>query len=137
MNSNQKGKRGEREWAAFCRDYGFVNARRGQQYSGIGGEDVVGIPGLHQEVKRTERLNVDEALAQAIRDADGGTIPIVAHRKNAERSEEKKARFYRDWKITLRAEDFLTIWREVLRSREMHEDHRWENLAEGITGGRP
>ena len=142
MNSCAKGKRGEREWAKFCRDRGFPEVRRGQQYSGLEGEDVVGIPGVRQEVKREERLNIDEALAQAIRDAAEGTIPIVAHRKNAERSREKEDRFYRDWKVTLRAEDSLALLREIQRIREKHgfsdpaEDHRWQNLAEGLMGGK-
>ena len=33
MNSNRKGKVGEREWASECRAQGF-DARRGQQYCG-------------------------------------------------------------------------------------------------------
>lgn len=43
--SREKGKRGEREFASLCREYGYA-ARRGQQYSGAGGEDVVGLPEL-------------------------------------------------------------------------------------------
>jgi len=31
INSREKGKAGEREFAALCRKYGFENARRGQQ----------------------------------------------------------------------------------------------------------
>ena len=98
INSNQKGKAGEREFARLCREYGFDEARRGQQYSGIEGEDVVGIPNFHIEVKRVERLNISRAMEQAKRDAAEGMIPIVAHRKNRE-----------EWKITISAEDFLKI----------------------------
>ena len=53
--SREKGKRGEREFAKYCRDHGY-DCRRGQQYSGLGGDDVVGLPNIHIEVKRTERL---------------------------------------------------------------------------------
>ena len=79
INSREKGKRGEREWAAFCRDQGYPNIRRGQQYSGIEGEDVVGLPGIHIEVKRVERLSLYDAIDQAKRDTKPGRIPIVAH----------------------------------------------------------
>lgn len=104
INSNQKGKAGEREFAALCRKYGFKNARRGQQFSGIEGKDVVGLEGIHIEVKRVERLNIDKAMKQSIEDSKEGEIPIVAHRKNRE-----------EWKVTMRAEDWLEFykaWRE-------------------------
>lgn len=58
----EKGKRGERELAGILRKYGF-DSRRGQQYSGANGDaDVAGLPGIHVEVKRVERLNISEAM---------------------------------------------------------------------------
>ena len=121
INSRDKGQRGERDWAKFSRAHGFPHNRRGQQYCGIEGQDCVGIPGLHQEVKWVETLRIDEAMAQAIRDAGEGLIPIVAHRKNQELSKEKKAKYYRPWKVTLRAEDFLAIYADALAYREILE----------------
>ena len=57
MNSNNKGKNGERELATILREYGY-DSRRGQQYCGSNGDaDVVGLPGVHIECKRVERLN--------------------------------------------------------------------------------
>ena len=100
INSKNKGRVGEREFAKFLRTRGFSEARRGQQYSGIEGEDVVGLPGYHVEVKRVERLNIHDAMNQSIRDADN-QIPIVAHRKNRT-----------EWLVTMRAEDFLELVRE-------------------------
>lgn len=97
--SREKGKRGEREFAALCREYGY-NARRGQQYCGIEGEDVVGLPGIHVEVKRTEQLRIYDAIDQARRDAKD-KIPIVAHRRNK-----------CDWLIIMRAEDWFELYRE-------------------------
>ena len=80
--SREKGKRGERELASKLRGYGY-DCRRGQQYCGANGDaDVVGMPGLHLEVKRTERLDLYSALSQAKADAREGEIPIVAHRRN-------------------------------------------------------
>lgn len=103
MNSRQKGARGEREWAAFCREQGY-DCRRTAQYCGKTGDaaDVVGLPGIHQEVKRVERLNIEEAMFQATRDAfKSGVIPVVAHRKNNA-----------EWLVTMKAEDWFKLYRE-------------------------
>lgn len=78
--SKRKGKVGEREVAELARDCGFPSARRGQQRSGVDCADVIGIPGVHVEVKRTERLNLRSAVAQARRDANTGEIPAVLSR---------------------------------------------------------
>lgn len=81
-NSRQKGARGERELASKLREHGF-DARRGQQYSGANGDaDVVGLPGVHIEVKRVERFSLYDALAQSKSDARHGELPVVMHRKN-------------------------------------------------------
>lgn len=86
-NSREKGKRGEREAA---HELGIVfrcNARRGVQYQGgHDSPDVVleGVP-VHVEAKRVEKLNLYDALKQAIRDCQGKT-PIVWHRRNNEES---------------------------------------------------
>jgi Holliday junction resolvase len=107
INSRDKGKRGEREFAAFCREHGY-DCRRGQQYSGIEGEDVVGLPGVHIEVKRVEKLNLYDAMDQARRDAADGTLPIVAHRRNRS-----------DWLVVMRAEDWFGLFREWEAGRSM------------------
>ncbi len=99
VNSKEKGKKGEREFAKVCREYGY-DCRRGQQYNGLEGEDVVGLPGVHVEVKRVERLNIHDAVGQAVRDSQG-KIPIVAHRKN-----------HSSWLVTMRVEDFFELYRE-------------------------
>lgn len=101
MNSRAKGAAGERELAGKLRDYGY-NARRGQQYSGANGDaDVVGLPGIHIEVKRVERLNIDEAMGQARRDAREGEIPVVFHRKNGQ-----------GWKATMDFDSWIGMYRE-------------------------
>ena len=59
MNSRSRGATGEREVASILRGKKNKKARRGQQYSGANGDaDVVGLPGIHIEVKRRERLNI-------------------------------------------------------------------------------
>ena len=98
MNSNQKGKAGERELSNKLRELGF-DTRRGQQYSGLEGEDVVGIEGVHIECKRVEKLNLDKAMEQAISDSQG-KIPIVCHRKNR-----------KEWLVTVRLSELLELCR--------------------------
>ena len=83
MNSRNKGKVGEREFAELLRSHGF-DARRGQQFAGgTDSPDVVStaLDWLHIEVKRVQHLNLADACAQAKRDS-GGKPWIVAHRKN-------------------------------------------------------
>ncbi len=72
--SRDKGKVGEREVAAL-------------------------LPGFHIEVKRTEKLNLEAALAQADVDC-GGNTPVVFHRKSKN-----------GWVVIMRAGDFLKMVR--------------------------
>ena len=101
MNSRAKGAGGERELAKALREYGY-DCRRGQQYSGANGDaDVVGLPGIHIECKRVERLNLAEAMHQAERDARPGELPAVFHRRNGE-----------PWLVTMPLEKWIEIYRE-------------------------
>jgi len=115
MNSRNKGKRGEREFAALLRTHGF-DARRGQQFSGSpDSPDVVSdaLAWLHVEVKRVQNLNLTDACVQAERDQTGSGLNaadaakpkklawIVAHRRN-----------HAPWLITMRAEFFFELVRE-------------------------
>lgn len=102
--SRRKGARGELEWAKFLTGLGFPS-RRGQQYSGIEGEDVKTetlSEFVHWEVKRTEALSLYSALDQAVNDA-GSRIPLIAHRRNN-----------RPWLVVLRADDLLPLARALL-----------------------
>ena len=102
MNSRDKGKRGEREFAALLSEHGF-QARRGQQFSGgVDSPDVVSeaLAWLHVEVKRVQNLNLTDACVQAEGDC-GGKPWIVAHRRN-----------HSPWLITMRAEFFFALLRE-------------------------
>ena len=68
--------------AKILSNYGY-NCRRGQQFSGANGDaDVVGLPGIHIEVKRREKLQIYDAIDQAKRDAKPDELPAVFHRKN-------------------------------------------------------
>lgn len=99
INSRAKGKAGELELAHELMKYGY-DTRRGQQFCGANGDaDVVGVPGLHLEVKRVEKLDYYKAYEQSERDARDGETPVVVHRKNRKR-----------WLVTLSLEDFMKIW---------------------------
>ena len=104
MNSRNKGKVGEREFASLLREHGF-DARRGQQFSGgADSPDVVSeaLAWLHVEVKRVQNLNLTDACVQAEGDC-GGKPWIVAHRRN-----------HAPWLITMRAETFFQLLRGEL-----------------------
>jgi Holliday junction resolvase len=87
INSNAKGKAGERELSRYLTDHGFP-ARRGQQYAGgYDSPDVVCYRlaelGLQIECKRVESLNIHKAIEQAQADCGAGAVnPVVMHRKN-------------------------------------------------------
>lgn len=117
MNSRQKGKRGELELAAILRAHGY-DTRRGQQYAGANGDaDVVGLPGVHIECKRVERLDLDGAMAQSVRDARDGELPVVMHRRNRGA-----------WLVTIRLENWLDA--SEARTPETEE----KNDIPGISG---
>lgn len=113
MNSREKGKRGEREAAAYLRKHGF-EARRGQQYSGSDNSpDVVhNVPGVHLEVKRTERLILWKALAQAIEDSSE-KIPVVMHKCNKTKKKDDYPKG--EWIVVLMANDFLDMIKDLYK----------------------
>jgi len=120
MNSKQKGARGERELAKVLREYGF-ETRRTQQYCGGTDEsaDVVGLPYVHIECKRVEKLNIDDAMEQAWNDSlykinDRPTflnkIAAVFHRRNDKR-----------WKVTMYLDDWMKLYQEYFAGREIQK----------------
>jgi hypothetical protein len=102
MNSRRKGKVGELAFAKVLESHGFV-ARRGQQFrGGHDSPDVICDLPYHWEVKRTERLRIEEAYAQAVAECPTGKVPIVAHKRN-----------HGEWMVTLSAEDFLVLLKNL------------------------
>lgn len=106
INSRAKGASGERELAKKLKtllvENGIENLdpERSQQFCGASGDaDVRGLPGVHVECKRVEKLNLDVAFQQAEDDHKVGTIPVVVHRKNR-----------KEWKCTLTLHDFMRLY---------------------------
>ena len=100
-NSKAKGSRGERELSSKLKEQGF-NTRRGQQFCGANGDaDVVGLPNIHIECKRVEKLNIYDAVSQAKADAKEGEFPTVFHRKDRH-----------EWLVTMTLEDWIKLYKE-------------------------
>ena len=107
VNGKQKGKRGELELVRKLKEYGF-DTRRSVQYNGKaddGQADLVGLPNIHIESKRVERLNLYDAMAQAIHDAKDGELPTVFHRKN-----------HSEWLVTMRLDDWMQLYKEYFET---------------------
>lgn len=106
--SQRKGAAGERELASILREHGYDCSRGGSLSFGEV-PDLTGLPGIHVECKRVERLNVQETMDQAIRDSermqDG--IPTLFHRRNR-----------KPWLVTIRLEDWLKLYRTKSEQRE-------------------
>lgn len=100
-SQQRKGRGGELEICRILQARG-IPAEPGQAVSYGSTPDVTGIPGIHPEVKRVERLNVPEAMAQTVRDSekfDDGA-PTLFHRRNRS-----------PWLVTMRLEDWLLLYK--------------------------
>lgn len=108
MNSRAKGARGERALSHKLQEYGYDTSREGwKQSRGAEVADVEGVEGMHIECKWVERLNIHEALNQSIKDAQANEIPVVMHKRNKD-----------IWKVTMRLDDFMEIWRAYDEERK-------------------
>lgn len=115
INSKRKGKAGELELAKKLREYGY-EARRTVQYNGKAEEgkaDLLGLPGIHIECKRTERLSIYDAMAQAKADSKG-EIPCVFHRKNNS-----------PWLVVMPLDGFIELYREY-QGKEINDENNAE-----------
>ena len=104
--SQRKGRAGELELAQLLQGYGY-DVQPGQAVSYGATPDLVGLSGVHIECKRYERLNVPEAMAQAVRDADRfrDGAPAVFHRRNRS-----------GWLVTMRLPDWMKMYQKVHKS---------------------
>jgi hypothetical protein len=82
--AQRKGKRGEIELAAVLSAMFRCDCRRGASpyLPGMIAPDVIGLPGIHVEVKRRGLFSLPSALRQSQADALPDETPIVAHRPN-------------------------------------------------------
>lgn len=104
VNSKSKGKRGELDLVRSLRDAGFPDVKRSVQYCGkaTGTADLVGLPGIHVEVKNVERLNIWEALLQSKRDSEAagnGNLAAVFFKRNRS-----------GWYVAVPLSDFIQLY---------------------------
>lgn len=101
MNTQKKGRNGEIELSRILTESG-IPAKPGNALNFGTMPDIVGISGIHAEVKRVEKLNVHEAMSQAIRDSEkfGDGMPALFHRRNRT-----------PWLVTMRLEDWLKLYK--------------------------
>lgn len=104
LNSQAKGKRAELDVANMLKKEGY-STRRSQQFSGTGAAmnhnaDVIGLPNIHIEVKWVERLNLNAAFEQAVRDSKGSdNFPSVFHKRNRQ-----------PWLVTMAYVDWIELY---------------------------
>ena len=113
INSKKKGSAGELELVHILNDKGY-ETRRTAQYCGNTGDasDITGLEWIHPEVKRVEKLNIDNAMAQAKRDnKDASKFPVVFHRKNN-----------KGWLVTMELDDWLELYDEFLATHPLIEE---------------
>ena len=85
--------------AKILTDAGY-DCRRGCQYNGKGAADVIGLPCIHIECKRVERLDLYAAVNQSIADTKGIDLSTVFHRRNN-----------KSWLVTMPMEQWLLLYR--------------------------
>lgn len=104
----RKGANGEKELTIILQGKGY-NAQRGgsQTYGTI--PDIVGLPGIHIEVKRREKLDMLGAIRQAQTDSerfkDG--LPAIFHRSNRS-----------PWLVTMTLEEWLVLYERGHRTTQ-------------------
>lgn len=110
--SKEKGKRGEREFAALLRGLG-IDSRRTQQYSGTDGTSDVSseLDGVHIEVKRYSRIAALRFMEQARRDSRPGDLPLVAMREDSG-----------EWAIMIQAKDLHGMATKIVDVLGMSSD---------------
>ena len=118
-SSQRKGRDAERELSALLNGYGH-STRPGKPVSFGTEPDIVGLPGVHIEVKRREQTDLSAALRQAQEDAaffrDG--LPAVFHRGNRQA-----------WRVTM----LLTDWMQLYGGGEADGSEQRGKQAEGQT----
>jgi Holliday junction resolvase len=116
MNSNAKGKTGERDLAKLLRDLFGVEARRSQQYCGKAGDAdlITSIPGSHWEAKNYKNHAAITLMEQAADEAREGEIPVLALKRTTKRFRGK-------WFVLVAVEDLIPLVRRIEESQNDQE----------------
>ena len=103
-----KGKRGEREAAAFLNEHFGIAAKRTAQCRGDQTADIECGDGLHCEVKRRAKIGAIRFLEQAERDKKPDAVPFVMLREDGDT----------EWSILVRAKHIKELAVELNRKTE-------------------
>lgn len=97
--ARNRGANAERELANLIKKEWGYNVRRGYVFQHE--SDMVGLDGIHPEIKRVEKLNIHGAMRQAIDEAkkrkDG--LPTVFFRRDRE-----------EWLVCMRLADWINLY---------------------------
>lgn len=119
-SSQVKGRRGEIELAALLQQHGY-DVRPGTALSYGTEPDLVGLPMIHCEVKRCEKLRLSEWLKQAQQDSEKfGGLPSVFFRKSRE-----------GWNVVMP----LTAWLELYAKTTCRCGGRCKDDRKSFLGG--
>lgn len=101
--SQRKGRAGELELCRILSGFGY-DVKPGVAVSFGTTPDIVGLPGIHIEVKRRENTDIAAALKQASEDARrfGDGLPAVFTRGNRQR-----------WRVVMALDDFISLYRRA------------------------
>ena len=121
INSKRKGKKGELYVVNRFKEEGY-DCNRTAQFKGNTGraDDIEGIDYIHAEVKFVEKLNLMEAMNQAVRDSlasDRKAMPTVFHKKN-----------YYELMVTMRFTDWIKLYNEYYSSMKLEERTKDEQI---------
>ena len=99
-SQQRKGRAGEIELAELLKGYGY-DVRPGEPLNYGQEPDLIGLPGLHIECKRHEKLRINDWMKQSVEDAEkfGDGAPAVFYRRNRE-----------PWHIVMKLEDFMKFY---------------------------
>lgn len=116
-SAKAKGARGELLLVHFLEKFG-IDTKRGMVW--LNQSDVIGMEGIHIEVKFVESLNVRKALEQAIEEAkkkkDG--LPAVFWKRSR-----------KEWVTVMRTEDWITLYK--LARRNYDTERKNSEIHEG------
>jgi hypothetical protein len=102
LKSRNKGARGEREFCDILTQALGEKVTRQLGQARDGGSDVVLQP-FRFEVKRQERLAINDWIAQAEAGTPPGEIPVVAFRRNNQ-----------PWRVIITLGEFIRLAREEM-----------------------
>ena len=110
--SQQKGRAGELELTKILNGYGFTEVHPGRPLAFGSEADISGLKGVHCEVKRSERLNLYDAIRQSTEDSErfGDGMPAVFHRRNRQQ-----------WLVTMPLNSWIELYMKGYAQNEQEK----------------